>query len=70
MKKIIINLPDEAHNILKQYAARDYRSLSKYIQLWLTYLATEPYSSAPSPMYNDKMRDVYNKEEEKKRCQN
>lgn len=64
MKKFVIRIPDRAHERLKEYAKKDMRSLTVYTELWLTWLATNPYKPAPSPLYMPELKEMY-KEEEK-----
>lgn len=57
MPKLIIELPTDTHEKLKEYAKEDDRSLKKYIERGLKYLSNNPYhtttpitpSSAPTP---------------------
>lgn len=65
MKKLAILLPDEAHKRLKEYAEKDRRSLHIYLQLWLTWLAANPYQPAPSPLCNPEIKEMYEIEEGK-----
>ena len=59
MKKFILNLPDGVHEKLKEYAAKDERSMQNYMKLWLTYIASEDYRPAPIPSTSFEMMKLY-----------
>ena len=63
MKEFTVKIPDEAHERLKEYAEKDLRSLRVYVELWLTWIATNPYRPAPSPLYIPELKEMYKKEE-------
>ena len=65
MKKFTVNIPDEAHERLKEYAKKDMRSLTTYVELWLAWIAVNPYKPAPSPLYIPALREIYKEEENK-----
>ena len=48
MKRITISVTDDTHEKIKDFAEKDGRSIARYVQLWLTYIANCPYSPAPT----------------------
>lgn len=52
MPEIKVTLDPEVHQKLKEYAKEDDRSLKKYIERGLKYLADNPYHNRPSVVYS------------------
>ena len=61
MKKITISVTDDTHEKIKDFAEKDGRSIARYVQLWLTYIASCPYS--PAPTKNPEMKELILEEE-------
>lgn len=55
MKEIKIKMSDNTKEKLKEYAKRDYRSLSSYIELYIAYIASQEYTPAPTVVSHPEM---------------
>ena len=56
VKEFKLKLTDEVHQILKERAKRDFRSMQSYIELWLAYITTQEYQPAPTPAVCPEMK--------------